>query len=183
MEGIDEFIKIFGDITILQIVEIVFAAIFLFFIYKQVKKFFQQKIEEQNKRTEAEKLRDAQIKEALDEVHKYPEYRQQSIDIQKKLEYQIFELKEMHKDTVDRLTKMEESTKRRERNKIRDRLLQNYRYYVNAETNPSHSWTKMESEAFWELFREYEDAGGNGYMHTEVLPAMELLNVVEPGEK
>ena len=86
MEGIDEFIKIFGDITILQIVEIVFAAIFLFFIYKQVKKFFQQKIEEQNKRTEAEKLRDAQIKEALDEVHKYPEYRQQSIDIQKKLE-------------------------------------------------------------------------------------------------
>ena len=41
----------------------------------------------------------------------------------------------------------------------------------------------MESEAFWELFREYEDAGGNGYMHTEVLPAMELLTVVEPGEK
>lgn len=61
--------------------------------------------------------------------------------------------------------------------------MQNYRYYVNAETNPSHSWTKMESEAFWELFREYEDAGGNGYMHTEVLPAMELLTVVEPGEK
>lgn len=85
-------------------------------VHKQMKKFFQQKIDEQNKRTEAEKLRDAQIKEALDEVHKYPEYRQQSIDIQKKLEYQIFELKEMHKDTVDRPTKMEESTKRRERN-------------------------------------------------------------------
>ena len=53
--------------------------------------------------------------------------------------------------------------------------MQNYRYYVRAETNPSHSWTQMESEAFWELFREYEEAGGNGYMHTEVLPAMELL--------
>ena len=41
----------------------------------------------------------------------------------------------------------------------------------------------MESEAFWELFREYENAGGNGYMHTEVQPAMELLTIVDPGDR
>ena len=41
----------------------------------------------------------------------------------------------------------------------------------------------MESEAFWELFREYEEAGGNGYMHTEVLPAMQRLNIIEVGRK
>lgn len=68
----------------------------------------------------------------------------------------------MHKETSDRLTKTEEDTQRRERNKLRDRLLQNYRHYVNKETNPSHSWTQMESEAFWELFKKYEAAGGNG---------------------
>ena len=183
MKGFDEFMNLLGDITVLEIVEAVLACVFLFFVYKQIKKFFQRKIEEQNKRAETEKLRDTQIKEALDEVHKYPEYRRQSIDIQNRLEYQISEWKEMHKDTVDRLMRMEESTKRRERNKIRDRLLQNYRYYVPAETNPSHSWTQMESEAFWELFREYEEAGGNGYMHSEVLPAMELLTVVELDKK
>lgn len=148
MKGIEEFIKLFGDITVLQIVEFVLACVFMYYIYSRVKKFFKDRIEEENKRAEAEKARDERIN-----------------------------------DIANRLTQMEESTKRRERNKIRDRLLQNYRYYVNPETNPSHSWTQMESEAFWELFTEYEDAGGDGYMHTEVMPAMQLLTVVVPGQK
>ena len=62
-------------------------------------------------------------------------------------------------------------------------LVQNFRYYTNEQQNPSKSWTRMESEAFWELFREYENAGGNGYMHTDVKPAMERLIVVEGGHK
>lgn len=41
----------------------------------------------------------------------------------------------------------------------------------------------MEAEAFWELFRDYEDAGGDGYVHTEVQPAMERLTVLEVGTK
>lgn len=40
----------------------------------------------------------------------------------------------------------------------------------------------MEAEAFWELFRDYEDLGGDGYMHTEVQPAMERLVVTEFGK-
>ena len=74
-----------------------------------------------------------------------------------------------------RLDSVEETNKRRECNKLRDRLLQNYRYYTNEATNPSKSWTQMEAEAFWGLFRDYEDAGGNGYMHSVVQPAMEEL--------
>ena len=62
-------------------------------------------------------------------------------------------------------------------------LLQNYRYYTNECQNPSKSWTKMEAEAFWELFREYEEAGGNGYMHTVVQPEMERLLVIELGKQ
>jgi hypothetical protein len=62
-------------------------------------------------------------------------------------------------------------------------LLQNYRYYTSTIQNPSQSWTRMESEAFWELFREYEETGGDGYMHTEVQPAMERLLIVEVGAK
>lgn len=183
MKGFDEFITLFGDITVLQIVEFVLACVFMFFVYKQVRKYFQQKIEGEHARAEKEKLRDEQIKEALDAVHKYPEYRKQSIAIQAKLESQISELKELHKDTVSRLDKMDEVANRRERNKIRETLLQNHRYYTNPKTNPSHSWTRVESETFWELYAEYEEAGGNGYMHTDVVPDMRLLKVIDVGDK
>ena len=121
---------------------------------------------------ESEKKRDEQLHEALEAVRKYPEYRRKS---------EIQALRKSQEENMERLVAMEELTKRRERNKLRDRLLQNYRFYTNPETNPNMSWTRMESEAFWELFRDYEDAGGNGYVHTEVLPAMERLTVIEVG--
>lgn len=176
MNGFDEFVKLFGNITILQVIEFILAGVFMFFIYKKVRDYL-------IKKHDVEKERDAQLKEALTSVRKYPEYRQQSIKIQQLLEGEIQELRKIQEENSARLVKMEEQTRRRERNKLRDRLLQNYRYYTNKETNPSQSWTKMEAEAFWELFRDYEDAGGNGYVHTEVQPAMEHLTVVETSRK
>ena len=172
MIGYDEFISLFGDITILNVAELLLAGAFFYFIYKKVKDYLIQT-------HKAEQLKNEQLEETLAAVRKYPEYRQQSIKIQKSLEGQIQELRKMQAETTERLVQMEEINKRRERNKLRDRLLQNYRYYTNNDSNPSQSWTRMESEAFWELFRDYEDAGGNGYVHTEVLPAMERLMVVE----
>ena len=148
MKEIDAFISIFGNITILDAAELILAIIFLYKVYKRVKKYFDDKAKEAATKVEAEKNRDAKIAELS-----------------------------------DKLKQMEEDTKRRECNKTRDRLLQNYRYYINPETNPDHSWTKMESEAFWELFRDYEDAGGDGYMHTVVQPAMQLLTVTNPTDK
>ena len=85
----------------------------------------------------------------------------------------------MQKETADRLLRMEEQNKKRERNKLRDTLLQHYRYYANPDKNPSMSWTHMEADAFWALFKDYEEAGGDGYMHTVVQPEMERLNVIE----
>lgn len=176
MKGLDEFLKMFGDITVLHIVEFGLACAFLWFIYKKVSHFLIQQHEQQ-------KLKDEQLKEALDGVHKYPEYRKQSLEIQKEINGEISILKDSQKEIMQRLVAMEEANKRRERNKLRDILLQNYRYYTNIETNPSQTWTRMESEAFWELFRDYEEAGGNGYMKSTVLPEMERLIVVEVGQK
>ena len=176
MKGLDEFLALFGDITVLHLTEFLLAAAFLWFIYKKASNFLIQQHEEQ-------KLKDAQLKEALDGVHKYPEYRQQSLEIQKELKGEISSLRNNQEEIMQRLIAMEEQNKKRERNKLRDRLLQNYRYYTNIEKNPSQTWTKMESEAFWEMFKDYEEAGGNGYIHSEVLPAMERLIVVEVGMK
>lgn len=175
----EEFLSIFGNITILQVVQFVLAVVFVILVYRQVKKYFQRKITEQNKRAAIDEQRDKQLKEALDSVHQYPKYRQQSLEIQEKLQAQIESLNQAQQELNKRMSEMEESADRRERNKLRDLLLQNYRHYINPETNPSHSWTAMEAETFWELFRDYEAAGGNGYIHTEVLPAMQLLTVVE----
>lgn len=187
MTGFDEFIKLFGDITVLQVAEFGLAVVFIIFIYKKVKKYLDTKARDELVKVESEKERDEKIKEALDAVHKY---RQQSIDIQDKLESQISELKELHKDTVTKLNtvsetvhRMEETETRRERNKMRDTLLQSYRYYTNPNTNPSGSWTRVESETFWQLYSEYEAAGGNGYMHTDVVPKMRLLKVIDISEK
>jgi hypothetical protein len=96
---------------------------------------------------------------------------------------EIQEMREYFNAMMDRFDHMEEQNKKRECSKLRDMLLQNYRYYTNINQNPSQSWTRMESEAFWELFREYEEAGGNGYMHTVVQLEMERLLVVDNGAK
>ena len=200
MKGLDEFLKLFGEVTVSDVAVVIMALVFMSFIYKRVKKYFDDKITAQNERLAAEKRRDEDIKEALCAVRKYPEYRQQSIKIQELLEREnqetrqqslkiqglleeeIQELRVMIQEDKERLLRIEEQEKRRECNKLRDMLLQNYRYYTNKERNPSQTWTKMESEAFWELFKDYEDLGGNGYMHTEVQPAMERLIVVEAGQ-
>ena len=41
------------------------------------------------------------------------------------------------------------------------------------------AWTSMEAEAFWELFKDYENMDGNGYVHSEVQPAMNRLEVID----
>lgn len=41
MTGLEEFLKIFGDVTILQVVELVFSIIFILFIYKKIKEYFE----------------------------------------------------------------------------------------------------------------------------------------------
>lgn len=199
MKGLDEFLKLFGDITVSEIVTAIFAIVFMFFIYKQVKKYFDEKIKTQNEKAQIEKKRDADIQEALTAVRKYPEYRkqsikmqelleseiqetrQQSIKIQSLLEEEIQELRLMIQEDKKRIARVEEQEKERECNKLRDILLQNYRYHTNKERNPNQTWTQMEAEAFWAIFKDYEALGGNGYMHTHVQPAMERLIVIDVG--
>lgn len=161
MTGLNEFIKTFGNITISDVITFLLALVFLVLVYHKISKYLVQ-------RYEANKEKDEQLKEALDGVKKIPEF-----------EKQLLEFIASQEDQTKRLVKIEEDSKRRERNKLRDRLLQSYRYYTSLEYNPRKEWTRMESEAFWELFSDYEEADGNGYVHTEIQPAMNLLTIIE----
>lgn len=133
-------------------------------------------------RHDAAKLKDEQLKTALEAVSKYPEYRAQSIRVQKELEDKIEELKKSQDTNTQRLLAMEEAQKRHKRNELRDKLLRSYRYYTDKEKNPTQTINSMEAEAFWALFNDYEAADGNGFIHTVVQPAMNKLTVVSMDE-
>ena len=182
MKYLDEFLAVFGDITVSQIVVVALAFVFLFLTYKEIKKFVSAKIDETHRRAEIENAYKKKIEESYDVTQKYPGYHQESIQIRDSLKREIKEIRDCFGTVMQRLEEIEEQNKKRECSKLRDMLLQNYRYYTNACQNPSQSWTRMECEAFWELFREYEDAGGNGYMHTVVQPEMERLTIIEVGK-
>lgn len=172
LTGQKEFLEVFGGITVSQIVYVIMAIVFLVLVYRKVSDYLY-------KRHDAEQEKDKQLKETLEAVSHYPEYRKQSMEIQQQLTKEMKEIKDTLKNHTERLEKMENDSKKREVNKLRETLLQNYKYYTSKEKNPMQAWTKMESEAFWDLFTDYEDMGGNGYMHTVVQPAMLLLTVIE----
>ena len=172
MSGFDEFLKVFGNVTVLQLVEIILAIIFIIVVFKKFKDYI-------NKQHDVEKKRDEELKEALDGVRMYPKYREQSIEIQKELEGKFDTVCEMYKTLVDRLDEIERKRNETERKKLQETLLQHYRMFTDPKKNEMQAWTEMEANAFWELFSEYEDKGGDGFMHTIVQPAMNQLAVVK----
>lgn len=77
-------------------------------------------------------------------------------------------------DTVDNLIiKFENMQKKNNETKVKelkDTLITYYnKYRVVGE------WSKLEKDAFWELFEDYEERGGNGFIHSIVEPVMREL--------
>lgn len=170
--GMNEFLGIFGNITIGQVVAFVLACVFLFIIGKKIVVYFNNKIE-------LEKKRDKDIATALAEVAKYPEYRKQSIAIQKELQGEINALKETIDNNTRRMEEIETGNRIRELNRIRNKLIESYNYYTSERRNPTQAWTEMESQSFWSMFADYEVLDGDGYIHTTVEPEMRALEVVD----
>lgn len=165
MTGMKEFLEVFGKITILDVTQFLMGAAFIVIIGKKL-------IDYIAKRVKASEEKDRQLKEALEVVSNYPKYRQQSLDIQAKLTGQIEGL-------TSRLEEIEAARNASDLNHLRDRLIQIYKYYTDPKRNPDLSWNQMESDAFWEMFGEYERKGGDGYIHSKVEPAMKALTVIE----
>lgn len=185
MKGMDAFLTLFGDITVSKIVVFVAAIIFLFSIYKEVKKYIETKIKEQEQKTKQEEEYKKKINDAWNETQKYPMYRAQSIQTQSDLETKISGVRDEESNIMneikkisDRIAKMEEGAREREKNRLRDLLIKYYKHYTSLETNPSQSWTDMEKMSYDALLKDYEELGGNDYIHLTVDPAMKELNVI-----
>ena len=151
---------------------------------------------ELKKQRETDRKRVANLEETIEKMEErlakveeavghYPEYRAQSLQIQNQLEQaddHILEVCDSIKSAViangENLDKRLDDLERRERNSLRAKILDEYRLYTDERKNPKQAWTEMEHHSFFKLVEDYESLGGNDYVHSTVLPAMNELDVI-----
>ena len=151
---------------------------------------------ELKKQREADRERVANLEETIEKMEErlakveeavghYPEYRAQSLQIQSQLKQadnHILEVCDSIKSAViangENLDKRLDDLERRERNSLRAKILDEYRLYTDERKNPKQAWTEMEHHSFFKLVEDYESLGGNDYVHSTVLPAMNELDVI-----
>jgi hypothetical protein len=131
-------------------------------------------------------LRDAKIAALQAAVDALPSYRAQSLQIQTQLQTTDREIlsacEAIQRGVADNQRVLNERLDRlesREKNAIRQKLLDEHRLFTNLERNPMKAWTEMEQHAFFKLVKDYEDLGGNDYVHSQVLPDMNRLEVIK----
>lgn len=73
--------------------------------------------------------------------------------------------------TLDKMQKKDNETKLKE---LKDSLIGYYNKYRTI-----GEWSKLEKEAFWDLFEDYESRGGDGYIHSIVEPVMRELKEID----
>lgn len=140
---------------------------------------------EKERLAQEERVRDQKIATLEAAVASLPGYRAQSLQIQQQLQaadttilatcQQIQAgVAENQRILNARLDKLE----RREKNALREKLLDEYRLMTSDKLNPSKCWSEMEHHAFFELVRDYEDLGGNDYVHSIVIPEVNELMVI-----
>jgi maltooligosyltrehalose synthase len=137
-----------------------------------------------------DQLRDARIAALQAAVDALPSYRAQSLQIQTQLQTTDREIlsacEAIQRGVADNqhvLNERLDRLEKREKNALRQKILQEHRLFADEATNPMRAWTEMEHHSFFELVRDYEDLGGNDYVHSDVLPDMNRLRVVPMSDR
>lgn len=100
--------------------------------------------------------------------------KEQSIRHDEMLREDIKQLMEKVDNVTVRFENMEKKNNETKLKELKDTLINYYnKYRVVGE------WTKLEKEAFWDLFDDYEKRGGNGYVHSIVEPVMRELKEID----
>ena len=63
-------------------------------------------------------------------------------------------------------------------NALREKIIDLYRKFTSPTKNPMLAWSEMEHHSFFNLVGDYEDLGGNDYVHHTIIPAMNELDVI-----
>lgn len=178
MFGLEQINNVFGTLTLAFVIEIIVAVVGIIIAYKKLKDKIIGSYKER-------KQQEDDIQEALAGVRAMPTYRQQSLQIQQALkdaDDKILDTCKKIQDGVnenqrilnERLDKLED----RERNDLREKILNMHRLFTNKKRNPMQAWSEMERDSFNELIKDYESLNGNGHIHTVVIPEMNALRVI-----
>lgn len=163
----DYLVNLFGSIPLGTVIFFIAALIYLSKIYVKVRNhFYSDKDKEDN------------FNKFMQEVKDYKSYQLLDTQRHEELKFEIAELRKAQQEIIARQNAIDEANKQRALNTIREKLLQSYNYYTNEEHNPKFAWSALEKESFDALFKDYEDLGGNGYMHSVVQPAMSQLQII-----
>lgn len=181
----DSLIKLFGDIPLST--TIIFIAAITFIITVGVKSYklivnYHDELQEKDRTlvglqvdVKTVKEKQAEWEDSMATKEELKVLIEKNLSIEKVLK----DILETQKNIAKKQDVFEKETRTQTMNRLRDRLLQSYRYYTSEEKNPLKAWSEMEKEAFNSLFKDYENLGGNGYMHSSVEPAMAALEVIE----
>lgn len=182
MKADEAFLSIFGDLTILHVVEFLFAMYFIIRVSMDAIKYINRKHDEEQQKTE-------DLAEALAGVRQMPKYRADSIKIQGQLEQKIVDVhNEMNSKfedvatkfdaVMDRLNAMDEENKKRARNRIREELMQGHRMFTDPIKNPLKAWSSLEHDSWFALYEDYLECKGNGDMQYRICPEMNNLDII-----
>lgn len=179
MAGAEQFESLFGDVTLSQLIIAAGALVFLWRCFAEIKKYLDKRYASKQEKDEREKAWSEQLKEVLDAVNRYPQYREQSLNIQKELKGEIRSINNRLDALNNRMDVAEGIQKKEKLSELKNEIVNAYRYYTDPVKNPSKSLTRIEYDAFFSLVESYEARDGDGYVHTEIIPAMERLTVIE----
>ena len=157
-------LQLFGAIPLSTVIVFIAAVAFLVGLNIKVYKFIVNNHDKLQEKDETLK----KIADCLEEVKQE----------QKGLKEAINELRGAQQEIAEKQDIFEEQHRNHSLNRLRDRLLGSYHYYTDPKKNPLQAWSEMEKEAFDKLFYDYEELGGDGFMHSTVEPAMAALEVV-----
>ena len=140
---------------------------------------------EQEKLANENKVRDQKIATVEAAVAALPGYRAQGLQIQQQLQAAdttiLATCQQIQAGVAEnqrllnaRLDKLE----RREKNALREKILREYRLMCSDALNEMQAWSEMEAHAFFALVKDYEELGGNDYVHSVVLPAVNELEII-----
>lgn len=168
----DYFLQAFGEIkfgsVVIFVAAFIVAAIFILKGYKALVNFHDKMQEKDDTLTKVVE-KSVELDEELKKISTTQDSIISSID----------KISDSQEKLTDQIISFEKIMKTQSCNKLRDRIVQSYRYYTSVEKNPLQEWTEMEKDAFDRLFKDYEDLGGDGYVHSTIEPAMNALGVVD----
>ena len=189
----EEFLKLFGHITILEVVEFIIAISFFVTVLIKCIQYI-------NKKHDAEQQRTSDIQEALSGARSLPkcqlhsekihdELKNEITTVHDNLETKILKLEQKVdtkidglQDTLDsivaHLKEIDEDRKKRERNKAREELLQGHRMFCDVDKNPMKAWSQLEHDSWMARYDDYIECGGNGDMQKRIYPDMCDLMIV-----